>query len=57
MQHYVNCVFVYSLSNLGADICAMRSDTDLPVQGPINKEPDEKLYANRCERSPLIRRM
>ena len=40
---------------LGAELETATNDDDLPVQGPINKEPDEKLFPD--ERPSGIRKM
>ena len=44
-------------ANLGADLCDLRDGKDLPVQGPINKEPPEKLNPDRNGKTSIIRRM
>jgi hypothetical protein len=54
---YKIVVALNRLTNIGAEMCDMRNGIDLPVEGPINREPEEKLYPRGSGTPSIIRRM
>ena len=43
------CMFLFSFFLLRTDATDGDSEEEYPVQGPINKEPEEKLYPYQKE--------